>query len=101
MSLAEDLIACIISLSLLLIWHATGIAQQLLSRVGENQFLADQARQLNLAPYINVNPSSQGELLSPAVLKATVAAILAAVWLDSDKTVSEVRRVMGNMGLLH
>ncbi|MDI1493104.1 MAG: hypothetical protein OHK93_004891 [Ramalina farinacea] len=82
-------------------WHASGgdrsLAQQTVSRVTGGSFLADIAQQTGLDVCIAVNNSQQGVVPSPTLLKSTVAALIGAVWRDSNRSYTVVEAVMTHL----
>lgn len=69
---------------------------QTLSQVASNANLDSIGRQRGLQRFVNGNPS-QGQIVSPITMAATVEAILGAVYLDSN--LEEVGEVMRTLGL--
>lgn len=68
---------------------------QILSQVASNANLDRIGRQHGLQRFVNSNPS-QGQVVSPITMAATVEAILGAVYLDSNlDMVGEVMRTLG------
>lgn len=65
--------------------------------MGGNAFLADITRQTGLDVCIAVNKSQQSGTPSPTLLKSTAAAIVGAVWLDSDRNMATVQRVVRHL----
>lgn len=70
---------------------------QTLAQVACNANLDRTGRQFGLQRFVNSNPS-QGKIVSPITMAATVEAILGAVYLDSS--LEKVREVMQTLGLV-
>jgi len=75
---------------------ATG--QELLNRVGENQFLAKVASKSGLDVLVVLNNSQRGQPPSPSLLKATMGAVIGAVWLDSKRDVPTLQTLIRRIG---
>jgi len=73
-------------------------AQDLLSRVGENKFLAQIACTSGLDTFIVVNNSQHGHQAFPILLKATIGAIIGATWIDSKRDVPTIQALVKRLG---
>ena len=79
----------------ILLMQAAERFSQTLSQVACNANLDRIGRQLGLQRFVNGNPS-QGQVVSPITMAATMEAILGAVYLDSNlETVGEVMQTLG------
>jgi ribonuclease-3 len=78
--------------------NSLGFIDRTTSEIVSNQNLTKICTHTGIAYYINGNPSLHGEQ-SPKTMTATVEAIIAAVFLDSGKTIETVRTVMASLGL--
>ncbi|KAG9245654.1 putative RNAse III [Calycina marina] len=75
-----------------------GFIDRTTSEIVSNQNLAEICTSTTIAYYINGIPSQRGEQ-PPKTRTATIEAILAAVLLDSGKSIESVRSVMAALGL--
>lgn len=73
-------------------------AQNLLNRVGENQFLVQIAQKLGLDAFVVVNQSQRGTAPSPILLKAVIGAIIGASWIDSKRDVPTIQALIKRLG---
>jgi ribonuclease-3 len=78
--------------------NSLGFIDRTTSDIVSNQNLAEICTYTGIAHYINGNPSQPGEQ-SPKTRTATIEAILAAVFLDSGKSIESVRTAMASLGL--
>ena len=67
---------------------------QCVTRVSSSNYLYEYGRRAGLERYISTNPSQGEEAPSMAVVANAVGALLGAVWMDSQQSLSEVRRVI-------
>ncbi|KAG0651103.1 Ribonuclease III [Hyphodiscus hymeniophilus] len=75
-----------------------GTIDSTISSIVSNNNLAAKYSDAGIPRWINGNPSQQG-MKPPKTRADTIEAILGAVYLDSDKDLDAVRRVMGRLGL--
>ncbi|KAK3661231.1 hypothetical protein LTR56_000354 [Elasticomyces elasticus] len=84
-------------------WYPTGkpkgSGNAIVSSIGSNSNLASVARDCDIEPCIITHPGHRGAV-SAATLSTTVEAILGAIYLDSDKSMTEVRGTMRVFGLM-
>lgn len=67
------------------------------SRVSSSTYLSECGRRAGLERYISTNPSDGDKAPSKGVVANTVEALLGAVWMDSQQSLPEVRRVIHNL----
>lgn len=65
-----------------------------------DQNFADVGRQLGLFACLNLNPNNRVDA-SKEIMAAVVEAIFGAVYLDSNESVDDVRKVMNRMGITY
>lgn len=75
-----------------------GRFDQIRSEIGSNANLSSVCHGTGLADFVNKNRSSLGNVAT-VTASATVEAVLAAVFLDSD-SMKEVKEVMNTLGLV-
>ena len=73
-------------------------AQLHLSKVLESSYLAKIAQDKGIGACIAMNNSQKDQAPPPALLKATVGAIVGAVWLDSNRSLLTVQALMRSFG---
>jgi len=94
----------LIEATVLDVWFDTGTdrknANRELSRISDNSFLANVARESRLSVCIARSPKQMSEIPAPAMLKYAVTAIIGAVYKDSNKNMDEVARVMRQLKIM-
>jgi ribonuclease-3 len=68
----------------------------MVQEVATNDQLQQIAKRWNLAAWLKENPCQAGQE-PKTTLASTVEAVIGAVWIDCDRSLSEVRQVIKNL----
>lgn len=67
-----------------------------MQETGTNKKLKEIAKKWELVNYLKENPSQAGQE-PKTTFASTVEAIIGAVWIDCDRNIAEVRRVLKHL----
>lgn len=77
------------------------VAHEHMSRIGSHEVLYECGRLIGLQDCISTNPSQRLEPPSRSMVAKAVQALVGAIWLDSQESMQDVRRVLQALGLLN